>query len=204
MEADNQFLEDFQKLIGTTDLKTSGFYDESSSEEFHVIDAPPLKITGRATFSFEIKNPNQTLIHLLAIDKGFDALLSEYSGKRPEGVLFNKQEFCFVELKLDVVTLSEMKQTKRIQEAIAKFDNFIADLKTRFSNHLSKDFMSSGFTKYEAYIVLRSGQYPLDSNNSILRSKYPSFSSSTAKRKRAFGMRHKNIELFETNIKEFS
>jgi len=142
-----------------------------------------------SSLSFAVNNPNNTNIHLLAIDQGLDAFLAGYKGKRPEGILLNQKDFCFVELKLNVTSASESTQTSRIEEAIEKFDNFIPDIKNRFLT-LAKDFISSGFTKYEAYIALPP-------------TKYPRYSSSTAKRRTDFLKRH-GVALFETNIKMFS
>lgn len=190
VSVDTQFLDDFQRLIAPANLRNSSFYSSSLDLEFHVVDKPPLCIVTAATLSFIIRNPSQTLIHLLAIDQGFDACLTGYSGKRPEGILLNQNDFCFVELKLNVTSKSATTQTDRIEEAIQKFNNFIPDLKSRFSTLLAKDFMLLGFSKYEAYIVLPA-------------SKYPRFSASQANRKEAFRLMH-NIELFEINIKVFS
>jgi hypothetical protein len=191
MEQDTQFLTDFQQLLASnSDLTHSGFYSHSAEVEFYIVDAPPVCILATALLSFSIHNPQQTKIHLLAIDQGLDAFLVGYLGKRPEGLLFNQSDFCFVELKLNVTSNSRFTQTERIEEAIAKFDNFIPDIKRRFLSTLAKDFLSLGFQRYEAYIVLPA-------------SKYPRFSASTVARRLDFLTRHQ-VALFETHTKTFS
>jgi len=190
MPIDAQFLVDFQKLIGTVSLSTSGFYSNDYRTDFCIIDKPPVCIVTTAPLSFEIKNPNSTQIHLLAIDMGFISFLAGYRGKRPEGILLNQKDFCFVELKLNVTSSSTSIQKDRIDDAIAKFDNFIPDIKHRFLTLLAKDFMDLGFEKYEAYIVLPTNRTPR-------------FSSSVANKQVNFLARH-NVALFVTNIKVFS
>ena len=188
MDSDVRFLHEIQKLFGTVTLETSSYYSKSNEIYLYIIDKPPICFAAKSSNSFEVGNPNRTRIHLIAIDQGLDNFLEDYTGKRPEGILLNKNDLCFIELKLNVVSQNSITQTQRVEEAIEQFDNFIPYLKNRF-NELSNNFMRLGFDKYEAYVVLPS-------------SRYPRFSASTAIRKLAFGKRH-GIELFETNLKVF-
>jgi hypothetical protein len=187
LEKDTQFLDDLKRIIAPLDLEKSGFYSSDSSKEFHIIDRPPASIIAYASPSLHVKNPTNSKVHLLVIDQGLDTFLAGYTGKRPEGILLNYKDLCFIELKLNVTSDIEFTQTNRIQDAIDKFAVLIPYLKVRFAS-MSKDFLALGF-KYEAYIVLPSG-------------KYPRYSATSANRIRSFYLTH-HVNLFEANVKEF-
>ena len=137
MDSDVRFLHEFQKVFDDTlILETSSYYSKSNEFYLYIIDKPPICFTESTPNSFNVQNPNETRIHLIAIDQGLDAFLKDYTGKRPEGILLNKNNLCFIELKLNVVSEEEKKQTKRIEEAIKQFDNFIPYLKNCFKELL--------------------------------------------------------------------
>lgn len=97
-----------------------------------------------------VNNPNQDTINHISIDGCFLTPETEYFGEKCDLAVFNNEKFCFVELKTNAYSSSNVgnnlrKARRQLGATINYFDNEGVD----FSNH-----------NLEAIIVLRNNLYP--------------------------------------------
>ena len=185
MKRDSQLLDDFKSIFA--EEKLTACYASNSNSQFDIIENKGIScIVQNIEPSFKVKNPEQFIVHFLAVDQCLFSSSDSYKGKRSDCVLFNEADFCFVELKLDVASIKHRRE--RTAEAIEQIGATIEHFVEVF-NHNSKDLMSFGFN-YEAYIAFRTKVYPRDP-------------AAAKNRKVKFAARY-NVKLFEQNWKEFT
>ncbi len=186
MGKDQQLIKDFKTIFNNHDWQ--GCYSSNSDSQFDIIEHNNrASMVSHASPSFRIFNLQQKLIHFIAIDHCFLADSGDYKGKRVDCIVFNNLDFCFVELKLNVMSDEGRTRRDRINEAIEQLGSVINYFKTTFLTS-SIDFMMLGF-RYEAYIVLPPDKYPRDS-------------AAAKNRSVEFAMKY-GVGLFEKHEKKF-
>ncbi|GEM_PF-833853 len=111
-------------------------------------------VTTETEQGFKIINSQQKTIYHLPIDHCFFEHVTMYQGKRCDCIIFDDTYFCFVELKLNVI--SYRKATDKADETRKQLGAVIEYFKNSFQT-ATKDFLAYNL---EAYIVMQSRIYP--------------------------------------------
>ena len=159
---------------------TEGCWSISQLEVDYIQDEEETQrvyFTGGAIEGFKIVNTSKKEINLLAVDGGF---MAKDTCKKCDGVVFDDEELCFFELKLNMTSGSKKKKVKNFKTAIEQLESTI----TFFKNNI--DFCALNL---EAYLCMKDNSYP----------------KSTASRtqKRVAFLNKNSIPLFDKNKKEF-
>jgi len=182
---DSDLIEDIKIVFSGHNL--SGCYTADTESELYIVETDKRSYMQKTDVPvcFKIHNPKCKLIHFIAVDACF--ITDSYTGKYNDCIVFDDTDFCFIELKLNVISTYKRTMRKRIPGAVEQLGAMIDYFNAGFQG-ASKDFMSLGFN-YEAYIVLPTRSYPQNT-------------ASKTNRKVKFAKKYK-IKLFEDNQKTF-
>lgn len=184
MDRGELLLEDLRKIFVT---QISACYTTVSDREFDIIEDNNGRscVVKNAAPSLHVTNFHGCTIHFIAVDNC--VFLSSDNHERNDCIIFGDSDFCFIELKLKVISDKEETRRQRTEKAVSQLGATVEYFKQKFMGQ-SKNFLALGFN-YEAYIVLPTDKYPRD--------------SATAKSRRVNFFSRYGVRLFERNLKEF-
>lgn len=130
---------------------------------------------------FKIINTNQKNISLFSLDGCF---FTDSDGKRCDGIVFDDNEMCLFELKLNVTSQRGAKKRERYNDAIEQLGTTIT-----FFNDVNQNILKS-LSKCSAYICMPTQSYPRN--------------TATKTQKKVLFLQKYRVELFDENEKEFN
>jgi len=130
---------------------------------------------------FRIINTNQKNISLLSLDGCF---FTNDDMKRCDGIVFDDNELCLFELKLNVTSRRSAKKRERYKDAIEQLGTTIT-----FFNNVNQNILNS-VSKSSAYICMPTQSYPRN--------------TAANTQKKVLFLQEYGIELFDKNEKEFN